>query len=385
MTDGKKTSHRALLVTLLITHACNLRCKYCYVRSYDSDIMSTETAKLCIADAFKAAGSDFDRIEFAFLGGEPFCAFDRMREICEWTWSQKWPLPYLFSASTNGTILSSESRRWLIENHARFSLSLSYDGEIGAQDHNRCQSNSKIDLSFFHRLWPDVPVKMTITEDNVGNLFDNIRQLHKMGIQVNDTFADGVPPWRDASLAILDQQLQMLCDDQLNHSPKRSSDLLSVDVTGILSNDHRRLFSCEAGISRITYDCDGSSYGCHLLSPLVLSDKQLSDLPHRLTDVRSTDDKCFGCALDSVCPSCEGNNYRICGNCWTREEKTCKLFRHQLYFACVYQMKTILYKNELTENDKLRYRAIVKVLKSVPMKEVIAQIQSNLIRKDVLP
>ena len=368
---------RTMLVTLLITHRCNLRCRYCYVRSYHDVVMSMETACKCITDAFSDAIGKFDRLEFAFLGGEPFCVFDRLREICEWTWSQRWPLPYLISASTNGTLCTSKVCRWLTEHHDRFYLSLSFDGLIGAQDRNRCKSSDQIDLDFFHQHWPSIPVKMTITEENVDCLYQNIHMLHARGIQVNDTFADGVPAWKDSSLHILDQQLQMLCNDQLEHPQPHPSDLLSIDLTRILMTETRSLFSCEAGISRFTYDWDGKKYGCHLLSPLALSNQQLTELSASMKAPRPVFAPCHSCDLDALCPSCEGNNIRLNGNPWLREEKNCKLFRHQLYYACVFQMKRILKKDEWGEDYRRIFGSIQKIIQTRPMREVVCRIYRN--------
>ena len=112
----------------------------------------------------------------------------------------------------------------------------------------------------------------------------------------------------------------------------------------------RSLFSCEAGISRFTYDWDGKKYGCHLLSPLALSNQQLTELSASMKAPRPVFSPCHSCDLDALCPSCEGNNIRLNGNPWLREEKNCKLFRHQLYYAYVFQMKRILKKDEWGED-----------------------------------
>jgi len=367
---------RTKLVTLLITHRCNLRCCYCYVHSYDNVVMSMETARRCVSEEFENAAGRFERIEFAFLGGEPFCAFDRLREICEWTWSQEWPLSYLFSASTNGTVCTSQIRRWLTEHRDWFYPSLSYDGLIFAQDQNRDGSAGKIDLDFFRRNWPSTPVKMTITEANVGSLYHNIRLLNARGLQVNDTFADGVPAWKDASLHELDRQLQMLCDDQLAHPQPHPSDLLSVDLTRILATEARPLFACEAGKSRTAYDWDGRACACHMLSPMVLDDGQMAALSRAMKAPRPAS-PCDGCALDALCPTCPGNSYRLYGDLWRREKKTCELFRHQLYYACVFQMKRLLRKQAWGEDDRRVFVAIRRILQTEPMRETVSWIRQG--------
>ena len=64
---------RFVQVTLLVTDACNLRCKYCYQHQKKSNLMTWETAKQIIDDTFSCqyvVGCIY------LMGGEPFLAFD---------------------------------------------------------------------------------------------------------------------------------------------------------------------------------------------------------------------------------------------------------------------------------------------------------------------
>lgn len=349
-------------VTLLLTRACNLRCSYCYVRTYSGGEMTLETANGIVRDVFARDLSGYDGVEFIFLGGEPFCAFPLLRELSEWIWSGTWPKPYFLSAVTNGTLLRGEIRAWLTEHREKFSLTLSYDGEGQSQNTNRSQSDDMIDLEYFHRLWPEVPVKMTITEANVAHMAEDILRLRNRGIPVNDTFAGGVPVWGEASLAELGRQLQKLCSYELERpDTERRSDLLSIDLRGVLRGGAPGPFACGAGESRVTYTHSGERCACHLLSDLVLDSGALERLKGGAVE-RVPMEGCGSCPLDPICPTCEGNSFRLYGCFGRREESQCALFRRQVYYACRYQAKRILRRGVCGERDRMTLAAVKKLM-----------------------
>ncbi len=345
---------RVKIVTLLLTHRCNLRCSYCYVRDYSGGDMALETAKEIVRQSFAESAGDFDLLEFTFLGGEPFAAFPVLRALSEWIWAGKWPLPYRLTAVTNGTLLTGEVKAWLEENWQRIALALSFDGET-AQNVSRSGSLSRVDLDWYHQLWPNLALKMTVAEENVGGLFRDITALWERGIPVNDTFAGGVEPWSEASLDELDRQLDMLTEYLLEKRPPFRSNFLSVDLTVVLSPAPARPFRCGAGESRWTYDTNGRKYPCHLLSPLVLPEdacKTAAGAPF----LRSP--RCRGCPLDPLCPRCDGNSFRFFGHLGEREACVCSLFKRQIVHACRYQVREILHRERRTERDGLVITAI---------------------------
>lgn len=343
-------------VTLLVTRSCNLRCSYCYVRDYHGGAMTLETGKQIVQEVFDYGCDGYDAVEFTFLGGEPFCAFPLVRELSEWIWSKKWPKEYVVTAVTNGTLIKGDVREWLEENAHRFYICLSYDGAGDSQNKNRSNSAELIDLDFYRRNWPGEPVKMTISEDSVGNMAQDIIGLRERGIPVNDTFAGGGSAWKEASLKELNRQLKKLCAYELEQNGGKHSDLLSLDLRYALWQMHPTVFSCGAGDCRVTYDYDGQAHRCHLLSPLVLTEGEMSIL--RSGVVEQKDEKCRQCALDCICPTCDGNSYRMYGCFGRRDASVCDVFRFQAYYACRYQAKNILRKETIDEEDKQTLAAI---------------------------
>lgn len=346
------------LITLLATHGCNLRCKYCYVRDFSGGDMTAETAKATVRHVFETLESEYTAVEFTFLGGEPFRNFPLVKEISEWMWQQEWPVPFILSAVTNGTLITGEVREWLAANKDRFFPSLSYDGEH-AQGANR--THRGIDPDFFLAHWPKSPVKMTVTAENAATFASDAIALRKRGILVNDTFAGGGSPWPGEALAALSRQLQLLCDAQLAGGLPGESDLLAIDLRPALDGRSPLPFACGGGKSRLTYDIDGKCYPCHLLSPLVMTGEQLAVLSGEVPRIPKAE--CATCPLDPVCPTCEGNSFRLYGCFGRREDSLCEPFKRQAFYACRYQAKRILRKAEPAVEDRKTLAAIRALLK----------------------
>ncbi len=350
---------RVKCVTLLVTRRCNLRCSYCYVREYQGGEMALETARQIVQNVMREASEGYDLVEFTFLGGEPFCAFPVVKALSEWMWAQEWPRPYLLTAATNGTLIRGEVKQWLEENHHRFYPTLSYDGG-DSQNASRSGSGSQIDLAYFRKNWPGLPVKMTISEKNVSHLAQDMIALWEQGIGVNDTFAGGEPAWSEASLEELGKQLDRLCTYSLTHEVPRQSGLLTMDLRRALWKEESGVFQCGAGKERVTYDYDGKQYLCHLLSPLVLDGKQMAALAQACTP--EPEKACLTCPLNGVCPTCDGNSFRLYGCLGKRDTGLCEVVKCQVYYACRYQTKGILAKKERSREDMQTLAAVQKLL-----------------------
>ena len=135
-------------VTLTLTQACNLSCTYCYEHHKSNRRMSVETAK-SIVDYELKNFADFEGIEFDLFGGEPFLAFDLVREITDYICSKKGDIPCTVFATTNGTLVHGEVQDWLREHVGCFICGLSLDGTRDMHNVNRSNSYDDIDLDFF--------------------------------------------------------------------------------------------------------------------------------------------------------------------------------------------------------------------------------------------
>jgi len=75
-------------VTLFPTDGCNLRCRYCYAGAekirHKMSVAAGRAAIDLVAENAREVGRDNFLVGF-HGNGEPFCAYDRIREFCEYT------------------------------------------------------------------------------------------------------------------------------------------------------------------------------------------------------------------------------------------------------------------------------------------------------------
>ncbi|MBC9784692.1 hypothetical protein H1S01_09230 [Heliobacterium chlorum] len=341
---------------LVITYQCNLDCLYCYVSNKSDKQMPLDVAKQAIADSFvDRSGNSFQEVEIDFLGAEPLCAFDKIKEIALWMWSQPWPKPYILFATTNGTLLNEEMKDWFHTHRERFVLGLSYDGDEETQNVNRSDSSRQIDLDFFQKNWPQQPIKMTISEKTVHRLADGIIFLQEKGFDIHANPANGTIPWSEASIAEYSRQLAKLIDYYLDHPEVPRVSLLDVDLKTLLTS--RSSFEnkyCGAGVAFDVVDVDGKEYPCHLFSPLVLSKSKIYALRSLNFHAKEPfiDPKCKNCVLEHICPTCYGMNYRSTSNPALREVTLCKLYMLQILANSKLQAKILARKQSLSAEDK---------------------------------
>lgn len=141
---------RPVQVTLFPTNNCNLRCSYCYAFGGEGggngepltrmDLEVAQRAIDLIARNARQRMDDGDPVRNFLVSihgnGEPFCAYDLIREI---VWygqdvAEELGVPAVFNAATNG-VLSEEQLDFVIANF--HSVNISFDGLPEFQDANR--------------------------------------------------------------------------------------------------------------------------------------------------------------------------------------------------------------------------------------------------------
>ena len=363
--------------TLVITHSCNLNCVYCYEKYKDEHYMPLELAKEIITKEFEFVKNspDFDEIEFDFMGGEPFVKFDLMKEIMEWTWSQKWEVPYIFFTTTNGTLITDEIKQWLVKHKERFVVGISYDGTEESQDMNRTNCASKVDLDFFLKTYPEQGAKMTISPDSLKNLASGVIYLIEKGAKNFSANCGYGQVWSEEDKKEFRKQLMILADYYLEHPNVETIPMFARRI-GLLTieRDPKQKW-CGTGIQMITYDVDGKTYPCHLFTPLVLGTQKAAELQKKMdfsSKEVNTDPFCADCSLLNICPTCYGFNYRDTGNIATREKTMCELFRIQTSVLAYYTQELLRKKKEagipFDNEDRLDAKGLL-FLKDNPPKE----------------
>lgn len=301
------------VIEITITERCNLRCIYCYEQNRNNNIMSISLAKQLITKSFEEeVNADF--LEFDLHGGEIALAFDFIKEICSWTWSKAWNKPYIFHATTNGTLIHGEIQKWFKKNAQRFNLGLSLDGNKIMHDINRSKSYDSIDLGYFHDTYPGQPIKMTISPLSLPYLFNGIIDIYEKGFNISANLAYG-PDWDKQELKkIYYEELSKLVIWYLKHPQIPVCSLLTdrgFDIIGILicnnrPQTHRKW--CGTGENLKCYSVEGYESPCQMFNPSSFNARSTKKFDLNFDEI-SVDSLCMSCPILSICPTCYGKSF----------------------------------------------------------------------------
>lgn len=285
---------------LMVTHACNLNCTYCYETHKKNAYMDLSLAKEIISREAQLVNESeqFDKMEIDFMGGEPLINFPLIKEIVEWLEKGIIAVPWICFATTNGTLLTDEIKDWLREHKNNIILGASYDGSSQMQSTNRATDKYNVDLAFFHELWPIQPLHMTISKETLPTLAEGVLDMQERGHKVEGGLAEGLN-WTIEDAIMYREQLSILKDAYLKNP------------------------------TLTPFDIDGKKYGCHMFTPLVLGKNALlADAVEWDSPESIADDYCKNCVLRGFCSTCPGFNYKYRGHCTGHCYGSCtKLFQ----------------------------------------------------------
>jgi uncharacterized protein len=254
-------------LTVNLTTACNLRCKYCYQEQYDNRSLSLQHVQRALKQFSEV--TILPLVSIHFFGGEPLLEFPLMKEIISLC---KCKYPGLtFSVVTNGTLLDKDIATFFKTNG--INVIVSWDGYGGYRVDSKGRDSSKQVLTNIleaapilkDKLW----VRFTVTPD-VKDLVGPICDLSKAQIRqiiVKDVSYEG----NNIVRAEIKRQKELYRDLAVyylkEHQQGRSFLLCArgVGFSTILDDlsitNHRKL-GCQGGISKITLTADGDYIPC---------------------------------------------------------------------------------------------------------------------------
>lgn len=212
-----------------------------------------------------------------------------------------------------------------------FTCGLSLDGNKEMHNLNRCNSFDNIDLDFFVKNYPTQPVKMTVSPDSLPWLFQGVKFLHEIGFQISNNLAYGIDWSDETNLAILNAQLSLLIEYYLKNPNVKPCSLLDESIAPLAyySPNTQCKFEkhCGAGINMVTYDVNGIPYPCQLFMPLSVGNraKRMGDIYFpEYVPIRSLNDDCQDCIVNSLCSFCYGSNYKERNNIYSHDKNLCR-------------------------------------------------------------
>lgn len=350
-------------ILLTITNKCNLNCIYCYEGMKNSKEMSFEIAKGIIE---KELGEDENGIHLIeFHGGEPFLNFSLMKQVCEWFWNTYPNSSTHFFATTNGTKITNVVRKWLENNKDKITLGLSLDG---TPDMNMCNRGCKMSieiLDFFHKLWPEQNIKMTVSKKTLPFLSDGVIYAHEWGFPVSVNLAYGLD-WQESEIETYAKELMKLVDYYVEHPEIEKCSIFSKSLTPVLK-PYEIKRHCQAGRTFRAYDVDGLYFPCHVFSTNTLELEKWNKISNRDFENDESlyeDLTCRNCTIHNICSTCYGMNFIERGHPGKRDKRICGFIFQEKLALCELKKREILRKklNDISELEYLELKSIQKIM-----------------------
>lgn len=351
---------------LLISHDCNLRCKYCFASTGDygegRKLMTFETGKKAIDFLIENSG-DRVNLELDFFGGEPLMNFDVVKQIVEYARSKEkeYNKNFRFTITTNGMLLTDERIDFI--NKEMSNVVLSIDGRKEVNDRLRVRvdgtgSYDKI-LEGYKKLVSkrgdkDYYVRGTFTKYNL-DFSNDVMHLYDLGfdqVSVEPVMADKEMPY-----AIVENDLEAIYKEYEVLADK----LEKIRENGgfcnffhfMLDLDQgpcaiKRLRGCGSGNEYVAITPDGDIYPCHQFVGIPefkmgnledgTFDKSIKE-KFANTHVYAKDD-CKKCWAKFYCSGgCNANNFLYEGDILKAHKLSCKLMQKRLECAIMLQIK----------------------------------------------
>ena len=268
---------------LNLSAGCNLRCEYCFTPADapSSDVnMGPEVIRAAIMKLGHWWASQPTRASatITFFGGEPLLNREGLQYAVYFAeeWKRSFGIPFSFSISTNGTLVTEADIRFF-RDHDIF-VWFSIDGPPEIHDRRRrfrSGNASSHRLAIEHAAWalrmlppPRVGVRATLSE-GAGKLSEIVNYLGLQGFKVIST--SGVEPNQIEQCSLDEQDLQCLaeglddCADVLLRWRKCGvrSFPLELDLLSLDRGTSSGRFICDAGRGSLTVDPQGGLFPCH--------------------------------------------------------------------------------------------------------------------------
>jgi uncharacterized protein len=275
----ENVSVRAL--SLAIAEKCNLGCTYCYAQegSFGSTPknMAVEVA-LASVDLLIAETRPHERINLAFLGGEPLVNRTVLRHATEYASARARERDQAigFSITTNGTLVEPDDAEFF--DRYGFAVTVSLDGPAAVHDRLRPFKNGRGSFErIVERIRPllarqgrmQTTARVTVTPDNLGlrQILDELLDLgfHSVGFSPMLASPSGRGEMDRAALqAMLAAMIE--CGEEFERRTLIGERYAFSNVLNALSEIHRgshRPYPCGAGGGYLGVSADGNLAACH--------------------------------------------------------------------------------------------------------------------------
>ncbi len=343
--------------TLYMTTDCNFKCKYCY-EDYRNHYQLNEKTLVETLEFIMNYGEK-EKVLLDFLGGEPLLKKDLIYEAVKYIKTYYADREVKYYITTNCSLMDDEFIEFMKENN--FTIRLSFDGNKVTHDLNRvakdgCSCYEKIleNIMKVKNSGLNYSVRMTVTENTIPYMSENISFLHEHGL---DNICMIMDVYLKISKKLEDEfkkQVNLITQYYLKEA--EAGRTLMVDqfdgkMLNMLCNFGNHFCMCDAGIGNFKIFPNGQIYPCGFLT---------NDEKYRIgniwegVDIRKakiialsnfdkTDPKCRDCKIRDFCHGmkCGYMNFVNTGKINIPSDAEC-IFEHTFYKAMVQIMEYYL-------------------------------------------
>jgi uncharacterized protein len=259
--------------TLVLTHACNLNCTYCYVNKQGTR-MPLQTARKVVEFAYSHTPSH-ERIDFTFFGGEPLLEFDLLKAITKVIEDHP---DYdhervVLSMVSNGTIFCREIAEYLDAHSINFGISC--DGPKFVHDIFRRFPHGK---SSFHiventirealDMLPMVMVNAVYRPETLHSLPQVVEYFFELGLRQVNLNPDYSANWAVSDLEALPDIFGLVGDqyiDQCINKTPRFVNIIDFKIAVILRGGYQAKERCRMGRGEYAFSPQGNIFPCERL------------------------------------------------------------------------------------------------------------------------
>jgi uncharacterized protein len=337
---------------LNISHACNLRCSYCFASKATNDnaLMSFGVGKAAL-DFLVANSGSRRNLEVDFFGGEPLLNWDVVKQLVAYARSIELAAKknFRFTLTTNGVLLDED-----VENFANREFTnvvLSLDGRRETHDRFRktVSGESSYDTvvpkfrQFVKNRVGGYYIRGTYTRENLDFLSDilKMRELGFEHLSIEPVVCSDDEPYalRESDLPVIFEQYEKLAEEMTKREFTFYHYNLDLENGPCL---HKRVAGCGSGSEYLAVTPDGTLYPCHQF----VGDPKfaMGDVFTGVTkpEIRAgfanrsilTMPECKTCWARLWCAGgCAANSYHATGNIDGTYKLGCELFKKRLECA----------------------------------------------------
>ena len=320
------TLHEEFGLTLMVNHACNLRCSYCYTGAKFSSPMAWKTGEAAIGRALHSLAPG-GRLGLGFFGGEPLLEAGRILEWMAFARAEtaKTGKRVCFHLTTNGTITSAEAWQAMLADD--LILAVSCDGSPRMHNRHRRDaqgggSAAQVEATLRRLVGSEMffTVVFVVRPDNLDEVPEGLKYLHALGVRQVDLSLDLWTTWSAGDGERLQQLIQRaaelwrgwLPDFGLSWFDSKAGALARVPVEEASTR-------CGFGSGEIAVAPSGNLYPCERLigedapgQPMRLPGHVLegSDFLTQAPATIARHEACTQCALLTACDTtCRCSNF----------------------------------------------------------------------------